>query len=206
MAPSIEMSKGTLRVLYAFLQGQNEFQFQTDIRKKSQKMLATTYEDIPYEIRAMIWKYRTVLRKHASTIIFRNIARFVIVKRACRFCLELFSHEYVAVTGYYIDEEGERWDEGRVEVFRCRPFYVEANSLFGMNLSMALHWMMDFDFSVERFVLSPFFTMFAAVSVGAIGYVPKKVSSIFSVPVKKALPFFSRFYWSRGWRGCGSNE
>jgi hypothetical protein len=116
-------------------------------------MLATTYEDLPYEVRAMIWKYRTVLRKHASIIMFRNISRFVIVKRACRFCLELFNHEYVALTGYYIDEEGERWYEGRVEVFRCRPF-VEPNNLFGMNLSMARKWM-DFDFSVEKFVLSP---------------------------------------------------
>jgi hypothetical protein len=108
----------------------------------------------------MIWKYRTVLRKQASTVMFRNIAKFVIAKRACRFCLELFNRELVALTGYYIDEEGDERYEGRVAVFRCRPF-VEANSLFGMNLSMAHKWM-DFDFSVEDFVLSTYFTKFAA--------------------------------------------
>ena len=108
----------------------------------------------------MIWKYRTVLRKHASTIMFRNIAKFVITKRACRFCLELFSRELVALTGYYIDEEGSKRDEGRVEVWN-EGRVVEANRLFGMNMSMAAKWM-DFNFSVEKFVLSPYFTMFAA--------------------------------------------
>ena len=91
---------------------------------------------------------------------FRNIARFVILKRACRFCLELFNRELVALTGYYYDEEGSKMYEGCVSVYQCRPF-VEANSLFGMNLSMAHKWM-DFDFSVEKFVLSPYFTKFAA--------------------------------------------
>ena len=123
-------------------------------------MCATTYEDLPHETRAMIWKYRTVLRKQAATIMFRNIAKFVIAKRACRFCLELFSRELVALTEYYIDEEGNDWDEGRVAVYQCEPF-VEANRLFGMHSSMARKWM-EFHFSVEEFVLSPYFTKFAA--------------------------------------------
>ena len=109
----------------------------------------------------MIWKYRTVLRKHASTIMFRNIARFVILKRACRFCLELFNRELVALTGYYYDEEGNKRYEGRVSVYQCRPF-VEANLLFAMNLSLAHKWMNEFRFSVEKFVLSTYFTKFAA--------------------------------------------
>ena len=46
---------------------------------------ATTYEDIPNEVRVMIWKYRTELRKQAATIIFRNLARNAIANRLSQF-------------------------------------------------------------------------------------------------------------------------
>ena len=35
----------------------------------------TTYESLPQEIRAMIWKYRMRMRKDAAMIIFRNFVR-----------------------------------------------------------------------------------------------------------------------------------
>ena len=38
----------------------------------------TTYECLPEEIRAMIWKYRTRMRKDAAIIIFRNFIRYTI--------------------------------------------------------------------------------------------------------------------------------
>jgi uncharacterized protein (UPF0332 family) len=58
------------------------------ISNKNQKMCATTYEDLPHEVRAMIWEYRTELRKHASTIIFRSVARNAIANRLSRFLFE----------------------------------------------------------------------------------------------------------------------
>ena len=47
--------------------------------------MPTTYEDLPNELRAMILKYRTVLRKDAAIIIFRNLARNSIAKRLSGF-------------------------------------------------------------------------------------------------------------------------
>ena len=41
--------------------------------------MAVCYEDLPNEIRALIWKYRTIhretMRKKAATIIYRNLAK-----------------------------------------------------------------------------------------------------------------------------------
>ena len=46
----------------------------------------TCYEDLPHEVRALIWEYRTEaairkVRKDATIIIFRNLARNAIAKR-----------------------------------------------------------------------------------------------------------------------------
>ena len=38
------------------------------------------YDDLPQELRALIWKKRTELRKDAATIIFRNLVRNLITR------------------------------------------------------------------------------------------------------------------------------
>ena len=57
------------------------------------------YEDLPQELRAMIFQLRTPLRKEflkeKATIIFRNIKRFVLIKRAFDLCYRLYDRELV---------------------------------------------------------------------------------------------------------------
>ena len=63
--------------------------------------MAICYEDLPDEIRAQIWKHRTIFRKDAATIIFRNLA-----KHKNKMILIEFSENS---TEYHIDEYSLLW-------------------------------------------------------------------------------------------------
>ena len=53
----------------------------------------TSYECLPWEIRATIWKYRATMRKDAATIIFRNFARHLITGYLNDFLEEMLSEQ-----------------------------------------------------------------------------------------------------------------
>ena len=53
----------------------------------------TSYECLPWEIRATIWKYRATMRKDAATIIFRNFARHLITGYLNDFLEEMVSEQ-----------------------------------------------------------------------------------------------------------------
>eukprot|EP00966_Prymnesium_polylepis_P296193 6842075-Prymnesium_polylepis.1 len=74
----------------------------------------TTYEDLPDDVRAVIWKYRTELRKQAATIIFRNLARNAIANRLSQFLVGL-SHAFLMVSAdQYSHGLLVVWDKHRV--------------------------------------------------------------------------------------------
>ena len=121
----------------------------------------TGYEDLPRELRAIIFQLRTPLRKEflkeKSTVIFRNIKRFVLIKRAFNLCYELYNRELVCCDRG-CTENGEEVYLGGVTV------YQKKNKVFAMDFE----WLGMLDdaltsrFNYQEFVHSIFFQQFAS--------------------------------------------
>ena len=74
--------------------------------------MAVCYEDLPNEIRALIWKYRTIhretMRKKAATIIYRNLAKNYTKKALIELSKNLA--EGLAEDAAAAEEEGDDYD------------------------------------------------------------------------------------------------
>ena len=57
------------------------------------EMPATTYKDLPNELRAVIFEHRTAMRKDAAIIIFRNLAKNLIIKRLRHVCEQIIEEQ-----------------------------------------------------------------------------------------------------------------
>ena len=80
----------------------------------------TTYDDLPDNVRAVIWKYRTELRKQAATIIFRNLARNAIANRLSPFLAGLSSALLMVYADQYFSTPLVFWDEHKVQYINPR--------------------------------------------------------------------------------------
>ena len=126
----------------------------------------TTYEDIPHELRANIFQVRTQLRKlylkEKAIILFRNIKKFVLIKRAFRLCYELYNRELVACDRGY-DGNGEEVCFGGVKVYQKKKMVFSMGygwwfDLYNSDFSL---YNSDFSFNYQGFVHSRSFSQFA---------------------------------------------
>ena len=124
----------------------------------------TTYEDIPHELRANIFQLRTQLRKlylkEKAIILFRNIKKFVLIKRAFELCYELYNRELVACDrhGGYNDND-EEVIFGGVKVYQRKNEVTWCSAYWYFNLENT--FTCKFDKFYERFVHSRSFSQFA---------------------------------------------
>ena len=85
--------------------------------------MPTTYEHLPNELRAMIFGYRTVLRKDAAIIIFRNLARHSIAKRLSTFLKHELRMTLQYVLPYQNDDPPNSIECAvRADKYLCDPF------------------------------------------------------------------------------------
>ena len=122
----------------------------------------TTYEDIPHELRANIFQVRTQLRKlylkEKAIILFRNIKKFVLIKRAFRLCYELYNRELVACDRGYNNND-EEVIFGGVKVYQRKNEVTWCSAYWFFNLENT--FTCKFDKFYERFVHSRSFSQFA---------------------------------------------
>ena len=101
----------------------------------------TAYDDLPRELRALIWEKRTELRKDAATIIFRNLVRNLITNYLKR-TLEALAgvNEHVI----YIPAGANQYYDGSTcafaELDKVHGFVVYANEFFTDMRNILLHY------------------------------------------------------------------